>query len=214
MPSLLLGLKTCKISLNPIDFSWRLLTKIGGVYSDTDVIQTGREMIERRKYRRNELMTSVQYTYPSEFSETILKGTITNYSNAGICLIVSQPLAKGQEIIVRSAGLPSSKRAIVRWQENISRYTYRVGLEFIRYLVEPGLHAQGNSLDNSGILAGFIRFMFGIAIGGLLVTVLVWISAQLGYSIPLVIVGFFLLFAGISFAVWGDKFFRVLRHFL
>jgi len=178
------------------------------------MIQTGREIIERRKYRRNELTAGVQYTYPSEFSETILKGTITNYSNAGICLIVSQPLAEGREIIVRSMGLSSSKRAIVRWQKNISRYTYRLGLEYIGYLDEPGLHSQGSSLDNSGILAGFIRFMFGIAIGGLLVTVLVWIGAQLGYSIPLVIVGFFLLFAGISFAIWGDKFFRVLKHFL
>jgi len=152
-------------------------------------------MIERRKYQRNDLRAFVDYTRSSDTSDTALRGTIKNYSYSGICLIVSQPLAEGQEIIVKSLGVSSSNRAIVRWQENIGKDAYEVGLEYIRYLFDS-------------VLA---RFIFGIAIGGLLVTVLVWISAQLGFDIPLVAAGLFLLFVGISSAVWGDKFFKVLK---
>jgi hypothetical protein len=170
-------------------------------------------MIERRKYQRDDLTAFVQYTCSSDSSDTALRGTIKNYSYSGICLIVSRPLAEGQEIIVKSMGVPSSKRATVRWQENIGKDVYEVGLEYIRYLFDPGLNSQGTPIDNNSILAGFIRFIFGITIGGLLITVLVWISAQLGYDIPLVAVGLFLLFVGISFAVWGDKFFKVLKYF-
>ena len=168
-------------------------------------------MIERRKYQRNDLTAFVQYSCSSDTSDTVFRGTIKNYSYSGICLIVSQPLAEGQEIIVKS--IASSKRATVRGQENIRKDAYEVGLEYIRYLFDPGLNSQGTPIDNNSILARFIRFIFGITIGGLLITVLVWISAQLGYDIPLVAVGLFLLFVGISFAVWGDKFFKVLKYF-
>jgi energy-converting hydrogenase Eha subunit B len=178
-----------------------------------DTIQNGRTMIERRKYQRNDLRAFVQYTSSSDTSDTALRGTIKNYSYSGICLIVSQPLAQGQEIILKSTGVPSSKKATVRWQENIGKDVYEVGLEYIRYLLDPGLQSQGTPIDNNSILARSIRFIFGIAIGGLLITVLVWISAQLGYNIPLVAVGLFLLLVGISFAVWGDKFFKVLKNF-
>ncbi len=168
-----------------------------------DIIQNGRTIIERRKEQRNDLTAFVQYTCSPETSDTVLKGRIKNYSYSGICMIVGQPLTIGQEIILKSMVVPSSKRATVRWQENIGKDVYEVGLEYMRYL-----------FDNNSILARFTRFIFGIVIGGLLLTVLVWISTQLGFHIPLVAAGLFPLFVGISFAVWGDKFFQVLKHFL
>ena len=100
-------------------------------------------MLERRKYQRNDLKAFVQYTSSSDTSDTALRGTIKNYSHSGICLIVSQPLAEGQEIIVESMGVPTSQRATVRWQENIGKDLYEVGLEYIRYRFDPGLHSQG-----------------------------------------------------------------------
>ncbi|HZV47165.1 MAG TPA: PilZ domain-containing protein [Thermodesulfovibrionales bacterium] len=179
-----------------------------------DIIQNGPSMIERRKHQRNDLRAFVHYTFSSDTSDRALRGTIKNFSYSGMCLIVSQPLAEGQEIIVRSMAIASSKRAIVRWQENIGKDVYEVGLEYMRYLFDPGIHSQGAPLDYNSTLARFIGFVFGIAVGGLLLTVLVWISAQLGYAIPLAVVGLLILFAGISFAVWGDKFFKVLKNFL
>jgi c-di-GMP-binding flagellar brake protein YcgR len=86
---------------------------------------------ERRKYQRYDLMEFIQYTCPSEASDTALKGMIKNYSYHGICLIISQPLAVGQKIIVKTMGAPSSRIATVRWQENIRRGAYEVGLEYI-----------------------------------------------------------------------------------
>ena len=106
-------------------------------------------MIERRKEQRNDLTAFVQYTCSSETSDTFLRGRIKNYSYSGICMIVSQPLAEGQEIIVKSMGVPSSKRAIVRWQENIRRDTYEVGLEYVRYRFDPGLYSQGTPVTEA-----------------------------------------------------------------
>jgi hypothetical protein len=99
-------------------------------------------MLERRKEQRNDLTAFVQYTSSSDTSDTALRGTIKNYSHSGICLIVSQPLAEGQEIIVKSMGVPSSKRATVRWQENIREDAYEVGLEYIMYRFDRGLDSQ------------------------------------------------------------------------
>ena len=86
-------------------------------------------MIERRKYQRNDLMAGVQYARSSDTSDNISRGVIKNYSYSGICMIASQPLAEGQEIIVNGIKVPSSKRATVRWQENIRKDAYEVGLE-------------------------------------------------------------------------------------
>jgi len=171
-------------------------------------------MIERRRHQRNDLMAGVQYARSSDTSDNVSRGVIRNYSYSGICMIASQPFAEGQEIVVNNLTVPSLKKAIVRWQQKISNDSYNIGLEYVRSpIVDPGLHSQGTPIDNNSVLARFIRFIFGITIGGLLITVLIWISAQLGYDIPLVAVGLFLLFIGISFAVWGDKFFKVLKYF-
>ena len=89
-------------------------------------------MFEKRTYQRNDLMQIVQYTPSPDTSDTVLKGVIKNYSSSGICLIASQPLEQAQEIIVNSIVLPSSKRATVRWQQNIDMGSYKVGLEFSR----------------------------------------------------------------------------------
>ena len=99
-------------------------------------------MLERRKDQRNDLTAFVQYTSSSDTSDTALRGTIKNYSHSGICLIVSQPLAEGQEIIVKTMGAPSSRIATVRWQENIRKGAYEVGLEYIMYRFDRGLHSQ------------------------------------------------------------------------
>jgi c-di-GMP-binding flagellar brake protein YcgR len=99
-------------------------------------------MLERRKYQRNDLTAFVQYTCSSDTSDTALRGIIKNYSYSGICLIVSQPLAEGQELIVNNIRAPSSKKAIVRWQQKVGKDSYNVGLEYIkRPVVDPGLYS-------------------------------------------------------------------------
>ena len=77
-------------------------------------------------------MQMVRYAPSPHTSDTVLRGFIKDWSQSGICLIAQQALKEGQEIIVNSVIMPYSKRAIVRWQENIGKDTYKMGLEFSR----------------------------------------------------------------------------------
>jgi hypothetical protein len=57
---------------------------------------------------------------------------IKDYSNSGLCLIAQQSLEQGQEIMVNSIIMPYSKKATVRWHQNIDKDAYKIGLEFVR----------------------------------------------------------------------------------
>jgi PilZ domain len=87
-------------------------------------------MLEKRKYQRRDLMQIVQYALTPLDSDTILKGVIKDYSHSGICLIAPQVLEEGQEIIVSSFVMPSSKKGVVKWQQAYGDANYKVGLEF------------------------------------------------------------------------------------
>jgi hypothetical protein len=98
-------------------------------------------MIERRRHQRNDLMAVVQYSSSPDTSHTS-RGVIKNYSYSGICLIALQPFREGQELIVNNLAVPSSKKAIVKWQQKISNDSYNIGLEYVRSpIVDPGLHS-------------------------------------------------------------------------
>ena len=90
-------------------------------------------------------MAIVQYAASPDTCDTVLKGVIKNYSCSGICLIASQPLAQGQEIIVNSIIVPSSKRTTVRWQQNIGDNTYKYGLEFVSSPFDASVHSSGTT---------------------------------------------------------------------
>jgi PilZ domain len=89
-------------------------------------------MTERRKHQRDELMDIVRYAPSPDTSDTVLRGLLKDYSNSGICLLTNQPLDQGQEIIVNHMIVPGSKKATVRWQQNIGKSAYQIGLEFVR----------------------------------------------------------------------------------
>jgi c-di-GMP-binding flagellar brake protein YcgR len=89
-------------------------------------------MMERRTDRRYDLMQMVRYAPSPHTSDTVLRGLIKDWSQSGICLMVLQPLEDGQEIIVNSIVVPSSKRAVIRWQQKVGNASYNVGLEFKR----------------------------------------------------------------------------------
>ena len=88
--------------------------------------------MERRTNRRDDLIQMVRYAPSPDTSDTVLRGLIKDWSQSGICLIARHPLEDGQEIIVNSIVAPSSKRAVVRWQQDIGKATYKIGLEFVR----------------------------------------------------------------------------------
>jgi hypothetical protein len=77
-------------------------------------------------------MEMVRYAPSPHTSDTVLRGLIKDWSQSGLCLIARQPLEDGQEIIVNSIVVPSSKRAVVRWRQAVGNAAYKVGLEFKR----------------------------------------------------------------------------------
>ena len=91
-----------------------------------------RNMLERRKHQRDDLMEVLNCAPLPNNSGSIFRGLIQDYSNSGLCLITNRAIEKGQEIIVNHRIMPSSKRATVKWQQNISEVAYKVGIEFKR----------------------------------------------------------------------------------
>ena len=77
-------------------------------------------------------MQMVRYAPLPDTSDIVLRGLIKDYSNSGLCLIAQQSLEDGQEIVVNSIVVPSSKKAVVRWQQQVGSAAYKVGLEFKR----------------------------------------------------------------------------------
>jgi PilZ domain len=82
--------------------------------------------------KREDLMLIVQYAPSPYNSDSILRGLIKDYSNSGLCLIAHQALEKGQELIVNSIIMPYSKKAVVRWYQDLGNAIYKIGLEFRR----------------------------------------------------------------------------------
>jgi hypothetical protein len=89
-------------------------------------------LTEKRTSKRDDLMQMVRYAPSPHTSDTVLRGFIKDWSQSGICLIAQQALEDGQEIIVNSVVMPYSKKAVVRWQQEVGNATFRVGLEFRR----------------------------------------------------------------------------------
>ena len=77
-------------------------------------------------------MQMVRYAPSPHTSGTVLRGFIKDWSQSGICLIAQQALEDGQEIIVNSVVMPYSKKAVVRWHQEVGNATYKIGLEFRR----------------------------------------------------------------------------------
>ena len=89
-------------------------------------------MIEKRTYRRDDLMEIVHYAPPPHTSDDVLRGLIKDYSDSGLCLIAHQAIEEGQEIVVKSVVMPKSKTAVVRWHRDLGNSTFKIGLEFKR----------------------------------------------------------------------------------
>ena len=89
-------------------------------------------LVEKRTYKRDDLMQMVHYAPSPHTSDAVLSGLIKDYSNSGLCLIAQQSLKEGQEILVNSVIMPKSRKAVVRWNKDLGNGTYQIGLEVRR----------------------------------------------------------------------------------
>jgi len=86
---------------------------------------------ERREHFRNESFETrkIEYTLGILDTETF-EGLVINTSDTGLCLLISNPLNIGQEIMVQDEIYGSYKTATVKWIEKVDEKQYKVGLIF------------------------------------------------------------------------------------
>ncbi len=85
----------------------------------------------KRKNVRYDFSTALQYSVTEE--DRVSRRAISiNISSSGLCLYLYEPLAIGQQIVIRKSVLPiPQKEATVRWIEKGARSEmYKAGVEF------------------------------------------------------------------------------------
>ena len=86
---------------------------------------------ERREHFRHESFETrkIEYTLGILDTETF-EGLVINTSDTGLCLLISNPLNIGQEILVQDEIYGSYKTATVKWIEKVDEKQYKLGLIF------------------------------------------------------------------------------------
>ena len=86
---------------------------------------------ERRERFRNESFETKKIEYALGILDTeTFEGVVINSSDTGLCLLISNPLTVGQEIMVQDEIYGSYKTAKVQWIEKEDEGQYKVGLIF------------------------------------------------------------------------------------
>jgi hypothetical protein len=90
------------------------------------------EISDKRRHKREDMVKAIECTsyqhsnHPIEFDSFV-----TNISQSGICLVTTEALKNGQEIIVKKRFLPYPRTATVRWGKECNGLYYSYGLEFM-----------------------------------------------------------------------------------
>ncbi|MEW6586572.1 MAG: PilZ domain-containing protein [Nitrospirota bacterium] len=83
----------------------------------------------KRKYSRCDFSQIVEYAFPAQATGNASTGLLHDFSCSGLCMITHHPLEAGQEIVIKSLVTSDSRKAVVRWCNNLGT-TYKIGLEF------------------------------------------------------------------------------------
>ncbi len=86
--------------------------------------------LEKRLSKREGLIELVQYIPYPLTSDKFLAGLMQNFNSAGLCMITSVPLEKGQEILLKGSIAPNARTAVVRWHQQIANSAFKIGLQF------------------------------------------------------------------------------------
>ena len=85
---------------------------------------------ERRRFPRYDVpWPLVECVKVNEAQKAIFLGAMVNYSKSGFCLNTMKQLREGQEVTIRCGVRELSRRAVVRWSKEATKFFYRAGLE-------------------------------------------------------------------------------------
>jgi hypothetical protein len=85
---------------------------------------------ERRLHKRESFTEMVQYVPYPPSSTKLLTGQLRDFCYSGLCIVTSEPLVEGQEVLVEGIATPNVRTAVVRWYQKVDKDTFRVGLQF------------------------------------------------------------------------------------
>ena len=85
---------------------------------------------ERRKHKRFDIFDSKLHVLDTTKGDSLLEGTIDNFSRYGLCIMTEKPLEKGQEITIKDDLTVYPLIATVRWSKKYNGHCYKAGLEY------------------------------------------------------------------------------------
>ena len=86
---------------------------------------------ERREHFRNESFETRKIEYTLGILDTeVFEALVINSNDTGLCLLISNPLNIGQDIMVRDEIYGSYKTATVQWVEKVDEGQYKIGFIF------------------------------------------------------------------------------------
>jgi hypothetical protein len=86
---------------------------------------------ERRIYRRNMSLNSLQFCFDHDAPAKTRMGATVNVSHSGMCLVTSSQLKEGEYIFIKSDLSLLASKAVVRWVKNYQQNFCKAGLQFI-----------------------------------------------------------------------------------
>jgi hypothetical protein len=89
------------------------------------------EKADKRKHVREYLVKAIECTSYQQSNQQIeFDGVMANISQTGICLLTTEALKNGQEIIIMNHVVTYPRTATIRWSRTCHGLYYRYGLEF------------------------------------------------------------------------------------
>lgn len=88
--------------------------------------------VRRRQHKRSLMIKTVEYSVITSSDNTLSYGIISDMSESGMCLLTTNPLEGGEQVVIKK-GNPFSKIAVVRWS-GIGGLYYKAGLEFVQQI--------------------------------------------------------------------------------
>ncbi len=89
------------------------------------------QVIEKRKYKRHDFFTSIEYSLFLEKTDRLSMGCIMNTGGPGACMYLYRPIIEGQKIEIKRSIFPSLCGTVtVRWVKKIKEDIYVAGLRY------------------------------------------------------------------------------------
>jgi len=85
---------------------------------------------EKRKTKRYDMTSPIEYILDSQASGEVHKGVLVNISTTGIGAYVFSPLSEGQKVVITTRLPVDYHSAIIAWIKKEDANAYLVGLKF------------------------------------------------------------------------------------